>query len=151
MPRTVEPITSEPIVVIAPRQWKCEEQPELRLYLANLSYRPKARELQVAPEDMARHRRGDNFLEEYAHFHGGKFVTSDPAVAAELERIELAGLAPIFEDYAPDELRCTVHGFATTNPAAWAAHVRTKHKAGFAPALLNVAQDDLGQELETEY
>ncbi len=147
--RTTYPAIQES--AIAPRQFRCEEQPELRLYLANVSSRPKARELNVAPEDMARHRRGDNFVEEYAQFRGGKFVTGDPAIAAELARIEGAGLAPIFEDYAPDEFRCKAHNFVTLNANAWQAHLRSQHKEGFAPLIADVAQSDLGQELETEY
>lgn len=150
-PRSTSVLEHPTTPTVTARQWKCEETPELRLYLANCSARPTARALGLAPEDRDRHRRGDDFIEVYAEFHGGKFVTSDPDVAAELERLEAAGVAPIYEDYGADVFTCKAHGFAHTNVKAWEAHLRVHHKEGSAPLLLDVANDDLGVEAETEY
>lgn len=150
-PRTTMILPDTTPAIVAPRQWRCEENPELRLYLSSISQRPKRRDLDLPSEDAARYRRGDFFVEEYAAFHGGKFVTSDPDVAAELARIEDAGLAPIFEDYSADVFQCKAHGFISTNVRAWEQHLKTRHKDGFAPALLDVAYDDLGTEEVTEY
>ena len=146
---TVELLTVP--TVTAPRQWRCEELPELNIYLAGLSYRPRRADLNLPTEDAPRYRRGDFFEERYAKFAAGKFVTSDTEVAAELERIELAGIAPIFEDYAPDTFRCVAHGYMTTNQRAWEQHLRTKHKEGFAPQIFDPAQDPLGVEQDTQF
>lgn len=139
-----------------PRQWKTEEHERLRLFLPGISARPRWRELKErgVPDDFAgAFRKGDLFVEteRWAQFVGGKYVTSDPDEQAELERIERAGLAAIYEDYGPDLLRCPAHGYVTTNVKAWEAHLRAHHKPGSAPMLTDAAHDDLGVEADTPY
>jgi len=135
------------------RQWKTEEHERLRLFLPGISKRPRWRELGVPDEFAGAYKKGDLFVEteRWAQFVGGKYVTSDPEEQAELERIEAAGLAAIYEDYGPDMLRCPAHGYMTTNIKAWEAHLRAHHKPGSAPMLTDAAQDDLGNEEDTPY
>lgn len=138
---------------VAPRQWRCEENERLRLFLVGISKRPHWAELDLPDAFAGAFQRGDLFTntERWAQFIGGKYVTSDPDEQAELERIEQEGLAPIYEDYGADLLRCQAHGFVTTNVKAWAAHLRVHHKPGSAPQLLDAANDDLGIEQDTPY
>lgn len=139
--------------VAAPRQWRCEENERLRLFLPAISRRPRWAELDLPDAFAGAFQRGDLFTstERWAQFIGGKYVTSDPDEQAELERIEAAGLASIYEDYGADMLRCQAHGFVTTNVKAWEAHLRTHHKPGAAPQLYDAAHDDLGVEQDTPY
>lgn len=139
---------------VAPRQWVCEEQVSLRLFLPRISKRPRWKESGLPDEAYGAFKKGDHFaeFERWAQFVGGKFVSDDPDVQGELERIEREGLAPIYEDaLAAGVYVCRQHGFTTTNPAAFAAHQRALHKGGTVPQLYDVAQDDLGVEQETPY
>lgn len=150
-PATKTGATSAPVA--SPRQWKCEENERLRLFLAGISQRPHWKEFGLPDSFAGAFQKGDLFVatERWAQFVGGKYVTSDPDEQAELERIENEGLAPIYEDYGADMLRCQAHGFVTTNVKAWEAHLRTHHKPGSAPQIYDAAQDDLGNEEETPY
>jgi hypothetical protein len=148
------PVQAEAAAAVAPRQWVCEENPEMRLFLPRISRRPKWRDMNLPEEFAGMYRKGDLFVEteRWAKFVGGKYVTSDPAEQAELERIEREGIAPIYEDSVAGLYRCGAHNFTTTSEKAWAAHLRAQHKAGSSPQqLYDVAQDDLGQEQETPY
>lgn len=139
---------------VAPRQWVCEEQESLRLFLPGISPRPRFKELGLPDESYGAFRKGDHFVpyEHWAQFVAGKFVTSDPAVQAELARIERAGLAPIYEDAAAAGVFvCRIHNFTTTTRAAFDAHQRAHHKGSTPPQLYDAARDDLGQDEETPY
>jgi len=148
------PVQAEAAAAVAPRQWVCEELPEMKLFLPRISTRPKWRDMALPEEFVGMYRKGDLFAEteRWAKFVGGKYVTSDPAEQAELERIEREGLAPIYEDSVAGLYRCGQHGFTTTNEKAWQAHLRAAHKGNSTPPqLYDVAMDDLGQEQETQY